>query len=260
MAERARVLITNDDGIDSPGLRHLGRCARQAGLDVVIAGPETNVSGASASLTALQANGRVVVNELELDGLHGVPTYAVAATPAFIALLATRGAFGAPPDLVLSGINRGHNTGQAILHSGTVGAAFTAAAYGGRGMAVSLVDGEPMQWETAVQVASGILPAVLAAPAGTVVNLNVPNVEPARLRGLRRATLAKFGAVQTNIAEIGRGYVTVELVAPDAELEPGTDAALLAEGCATMTTLRSVWETDEVPFEEMIDGEDHRRY
>jgi 5'-nucleotidase len=85
-------------------------------------------SGMSAALTATQADGRIVVEERSLPGLTGVPAYGVAAAPGFIVLIATRGAFGAAPDVVLSGINRGVNTGYAVLHSGTVGAAMTASA------------------------------------------------------------------------------------------------------------------------------------
>jgi 5'-nucleotidase len=254
MTEPTHALITNDDGIESEGLALLARCARDAGLEVVVAAPDKNVSGASASLSALETDGRVLVEECRLAGLADVPAFALAASPAFIALLATRGGLGAVPDVILSGINRGHNTGQAILHSGTVGAAFTGAAYGCRAMAVSLVVGEPLQWATAVQVVRDILPALLVAPPGTVANLNVPNVELAQLRGVRRATLAKFGAVQTNVAEIGRGYVTIELVEPDAELEPGTDAALLAGGWATVSTLQSIYECNDVWFNETLDA------
>lgn len=252
MTEPTRVLITNDDGIASEGLRQLARFALHAGLDVVVAAPDKNVSGASASLTAVQADGRVVVNELRLGGLENVPAYAVAATPAFITLLATRGAFGRAPDLVLSGINNGQNAGQAILHSGTVGAAFTAAAYGRRAMAVSIVPGETIHWETAVHVAEVVLPALLRTSPKTVVNVNVPNVAPENLRGLRRAGLSSFGAVRTNVVESGRGYVTVEMVDVDAALEPGTDAAHLAEGWATLTCIQPVCEVDEPCFDEVV--------
>lgn len=133
-----RILITNDDGIGSPGIRRLAAAFAGPGHDVVVAAPAEESSGSSASLAAVEDEGRIVVARRALDGLPDVPGYAVAASPGFIALLATRGAFGPVPDVVLSGINRGANAGLAVLHSGTVGAAFTAAAAGCRAMAVSL--------------------------------------------------------------------------------------------------------------------------
>ena len=138
-----RALVTNDDGIGSEGIRQLALTAVGLGLDVVVAAPLTDASGSSASLLAVQEDSRIVVERRAIAGLDGVPTYGVAAAPGFISLLAVRGAFGPPPDLVLSGINRGLNTGHAILHSGTVGAALTASTLGCRGVAVSLESGWP---------------------------------------------------------------------------------------------------------------------
>jgi 5'-nucleotidase len=238
---RLRCLITNDDGIDSPGLHALATVAVQAGFDVVVAAPASNASGASASITALTDGARIVIKSHRLPGLEDGSVYGVEASPAFIALTATRGAFGDPPDLVLSGINHGPNTGQAILHSGTVGAALTAAAQGITAMAVSLgIGAGEQQWDTAAQYAADMLPGLVRLPAGTAVNLNVPNVEAAAVRGLRRAPLAGFGAVQTHIGERDAGYFTVQVSEIDASGEPDSDAALLADGWATLTALHPV--------------------
>lgn len=251
-ATRTRVLVTNDDGVEAEGLRQLALTARSAGLEVVVAAPDENVSGASASLTAVRADGRVVVEVHRLPGLEDVQAFAVGATPAYITLLALRGGFGPAPEIVLSGINDGQNAGQAILHSGTVGAAFTAAAYGRRGLAVSLQPGTPMRWATASRLAQRLLPPLVAAPPRTVVNLNVPAVEERALKGLRRASLSSFGAVQTNIAESGQGYLAVEVAEIEDRHEPGTDAALLADGWATLTCLRPLCEVDGSGFEELL--------
>jgi 5'-nucleotidase len=250
-----RALVTNDDGIDSEGLHRLAAVAVEAGLDVVVAAPDTNTSGASASLTAVQADGRVATTPRRLPHLPDVPAFAVAATPAFIALIAARGAFGAPPELVLSGINCGHNAGQAVLHSGTVGAAFTGATHGCRAMAVSLVVDERAQWDTASLVAEAALPALLRAPRGTVINVNAPHTSPDQLRGLRRARLATFGAVQTNITEIGQGFVRLEVVDVDAQHEEGTDAAFLADGWATLTPLEPICESRAAAFDDLFDND-----
>jgi 5'-nucleotidase len=246
-----RALVTNDDGIEAEGIRSLARAAVEAGLDVVVAAPLTDSSGASASLIALSNDSQVVLERRSLEGLDGVPAYGVAAVPGFITLLAIRGAFGAAPDIVLSGVNAGLNTGHAILHSGTVGAVFTGSTLGCRGMAVSL-ERPPqaavaeLHWDTAGHVAAEVLPWLTAATTPIVLNVNAPNVPLAELRGLRRARLASFGAVQTNIAESGEGYVRVSVADLKAEYEPGTDAALVADRYATVTPLRPICEALEV--------------
>lgn len=237
-----RALVTNDDGIGSAGLRRLAQVAVDCGLDVVVAAPARDTSGASASLTAVEADGRVVTEEVSLDGLDGVPAFAVQAVPGFIALIATRGAFGPPPDVVLSGINLGANTGHAILHSGTVGAAMTACVSGCRALAVSIGIGPAFHWDTAAELAREALEHLLEAPRPVVFNLNVPNVELASLLGLRRGRLADFGAVQTTIAEIGEGYVKVAVADIDADMEAGSDAALIAAGYASITPLEPLCE------------------
>ena len=79
-----------------------------------------------------------------------------------------------------------------------------------------------------------------------MLNVNAPNVAVAELRGLRRARLASFGAVQTNVAESGEGWVRVTVADLDAEYEPGTDAALVADGYATVTPLRPICEAADV--------------
>jgi 5'-nucleotidase len=250
-----RCLVTNDDGIASPGVAALARVALESDLEVVVAAPLRDTSGASASITAVEEDGRFVVERYPLPGLEDCDTYGVGGLPAFIALTGCRGAFGAIPDLVLSGINHGPNTGFAVLHSGTVGAALTASTHGARAMAVSLHSGAHIRvphhagtphWSTAAEVARKLLPWLLEAPPRTVLNLNVPNVPLEEVRGLRTARLATFGAVQFNVVEKGEGYAKIGLSEMDADLEPGTDAALVAEGWATVTALRAVCQADDV--------------
>jgi 5'-nucleotidase len=245
-----RVLVTNDDGIHSEGLRQLALVSIEAGLDTVIAAPLRESSGSSASLTAVEADGRIVVEERRLEGCADTPTYGVGAVPAFIVLIAARGAFGPPPDVVMSGINRGANAGHAVLHSGTVGAVFTGATHGCRGMAVSIaVNAEAhIHWETAADVARRMLTRVTGSRAPLVLNVNVPNVALDELHGLRRARLASFGAVQTNIAEAGQGFVKLSVADVDAPREPGTDAAFIADGYATLTALQPLCEAESVTF------------
>jgi 5'-nucleotidase len=263
-----RILITNDDGIEAPGIRWLARAAQRAGYDVVVAAPLTEASGASASMTAVEKDGRIVVEPRQLAGAKNVPAYGVAASPAFIVLLALRELFGEPPSVVLSGITRGANAGAAVVHSGTVGATLTAAHAGLRGMAVSLdvlspsaassasggaaiadldkVDDEQRHWSTAADLAARLVPTLTHTPPGTVLNLNVPDLHPDGIRGLRRARLARFGQVQVSIAEAGEGFVRTAVQAAEEELEEGTDLAALAAGFAVVTPIRAPEEARDV--------------
>lgn len=237
-----RALVTNDDGVDSEGLHRLALMARSAGLEVVVAAPAQEASGSSASLAAVQRGGRVMVERRELPALGSIPAYAVSAAPAYITLVGVNGAFGEPPDIVLSGINQGPNTGRAILHSGTVGAALTALSHGRPALAVSMDIGSEWFWDTAISVAAPMFDQMIGDPYPAVCNVNVPNVRAGEVQGLRRAPLATFGAVQTTVTETGKGFLRTSMTAVDPSCEPDSDAGLLARGFATFTFLSSVCE------------------
>jgi 5'-nucleotidase len=239
-----RALITNDDGVDSEGLYRLARSAVAFGLEVVVAAPLHESSGSSAALAAVQDGRRIVVEPRAMPGLDGVPVFAVDAAPGFIALIATREAFGPPPDLVLSGVNRGLNAGHAVLHSGTVGAAMTARVNGCRALAVSMDVGDTMHWDTAEPVLERVLPVLVDLDRPVVLNVNVPNVPAAALRGIRQATLASFGAVQTTISRLDEGTLHIGVADTVSELEPGTDASLVASNFATVTALEPLCASD----------------
>ena len=155
--------------------------------------------------------------------------------------------------MLLSGVNRGANAGRAVLHSGTVGAALTAAAAGIHGMAVSLDvafpavdDDTDRHWATAARLAVDLMPALRAAASGVVLNVNAPDVPFAALRGVRRATLARFGQVQMTVAEAGEGFVRTSIEASTEEPEPGTDVAALVAGYASVTAIRALAELSDV--------------
>jgi 5'-nucleotidase len=262
------ILITNDDGVAAPGIRALTAAIHGEGHDVVVAAPQRETSGASASLTALTEQGRIIFDRVTLPGLPEVPAYAVAASPAYIAVLSGLGTFGPPPRLVLSGINRGANAGHAVLHSGTVGAALTAANNGVPALAVSLdvlspaaasaesggaaiaaidtVDDESRHWATAAAFARRLLPALSDLPAGTVLNLNVPDLPEDQVRGMSQASLAPFGQVLIALAETGEDYVRTAIEENGARQIPGTDLALLADGYAAITPIRSIGVAEDV--------------
>jgi 5'-nucleotidase len=248
-SRRLRALITNDDGIDSPGLWTLAAGAVAAGLDVTIAAPHVDASGVGASVMAVRERGQVRLHPREIPQLPGVPAFAVEGHPAFIVHAAGRGWLDPEPDVVLSGINLGANTGHSVLHSGTVGAVLTASLHGWRGLAVSLDVGvrppEHPHWDTVLDVLPPVIDALLAAEDGTALSLNVPDRPAAELGPLREARLARFGSVRIRVDEVagdnGR-VLQATLQDGDPDSEPGTDIALLAEGHPTLTRLRSVAE------------------
>jgi 5'-nucleotidase len=249
-----RVLVTNDDGVESAGIRALAGVGVGAGLDVVVAAPSWDSSGASASLTAVEEDGRFLVDRRHWDDLPDVPVFAFEAAPAFIARAGVEGAFRERPDVVLSGINLGQNVGTSVLFSGTVGAALTASTRRCRALAVSLALGGPLQWATAAHVAGRVLEWLLDAPEGTVLNLNVPNVPIDEVKGLVRAHISSGGVVQTTLTEVGKGYVKLSYVEGDGHLEPGSDAALLAAGYATVTPLCAPCEAGSVDTTTLTDA------
>jgi 5'-nucleotidase len=133
-----KVLVTNDDGVASPGLHALARALVDDGFDVIVVAPDREMSGSAAAIGQVHIGEGIDAERVDLPRLDGVPAYAVAGPPGLCVLTARLGGFGDPPDLVVSGINPGCNTGRAVLHSGTVGAALTAANFGCRGLAVSI--------------------------------------------------------------------------------------------------------------------------
>jgi 5'-nucleotidase len=132
-----------------------------------------------------------------------------------------------------------------VLHSGTVGAAFTGWLNGCRAMAFSLdvgFDPAYCHWDTAEQMAGLLLPLVTTSD-GMVVSVNVPNLPADRIGGVRQATLTRYGSVQMTVAEVGEGFIRTTVGADESariaeRSEPGSDLALLAKGYITVTALR----------------------
>lgn len=235
------ILVTNDDGIGSAGLAVLARAALDRGHRVKVVAPAEEYSGASASLSGEEVDGKIALVPACPPGMPtGVECVGVKAAPALIAFLASYGAFGEVPDMVLSGVNLGANTGKATLHSGTVGAVLTAASHGIPGIAVSITSGQPQHWETALLVTRFALKRWEKRPFDDrILNINVPDVAPQRLRGLRPAVLASFGAVQAQTHRGDVGHIGVTYSAETGPEEPNSDHYLLTHGWATATLLRA---------------------
>jgi broad specificity polyphosphatase/5'/3'-nucleotidase SurE len=175
------------------------------------------------------------------------------------------GAFGPRPDLVLSGVNHGINVGRSALHSGTVGAALTAAHFRLRALAASIRWGEePVPWTTASTLAAALVPGLAQSPEGTVLNLNVPNIALSDVRGARRGRLSRGGSIRSAVHDTGGLHQGAEPPRPHLSLPPAgtgtlrldlappgeprsdddleTDAGLVAAHYASLTALVGVRE------------------
>jgi 5'-nucleotidase len=177
-----RILLTNDDGIHAPGLAVLQKIAAQISDDVWVVAPESEQSGASHSLT-LHLPLRLREAGPRLFALQGTPTDCV--------VMGVRHVLkDKPPDLVLSGVNRGANIADDVTYSGTVAGAMEGTALGIRSIALSQAYGEgpdrPTQWATAERHAPALLKKLVAAAwaPGTLLNVNFPDVEPDAVGGV----------------------------------------------------------------------------
>lgn len=252
-----RILVTNDDGIDSTGLHVLARAMRDFG-DVVIVAPDREFSGAGAALGALHLI-QPEVRRVHVDGIE--EAWAVTGPPALCVMFARLGAFGDPFDLIVSGINPGANVGRSVYHSGTVGAALTARNGRISGIAVSQavtgfgVEGQAwdemligQKWETAVAVASAFVEGFVADPPlnPVVVNLNVPNVDLGDLKGWKFGTVGfeppRRMSTATLEPKVGHEdtYSVKMAWGEPIELPQGTDGGLVETGWVSVTYLTAL--------------------
>ena len=254
-----RILVTNDDGVRAPGIAALARAAASTGHDIVVVAPMIDYSGAGAAVGPVHSRAGVDYEAHAIEGLGDLPTYGIDGPPALAVILACVGGFGPRPDAVLSGINIGVNVGRSAMHSGTVGAALTGAHFGLRCLAVSIAWGDdPVPWETPAAMAAALVPVLEHAPGGTTFNLNVPNVAPGDLRGLRHGRLGRGGTIRSAVHAVDddtplphvalppgqTGTLRLDLTTPgtSTRVDPDSDAGLLARGYACLTALVGVRE------------------
>jgi 5'-nucleotidase len=196
------------------------------------------MSGSGTGIGQFDPAKGVALTKLDRDDLSA---YTVAGPPGLAVLAAMLGAFGAPPDLVVSGVNAGMNTGHSVIHSGTVGAALTARTLGTHGLAVSLAESEPWHWDTAVEVARGAVDWVLARSGPKVVlNLNVPGLPLTEVRGARWSDLDEFGHIRVAMADVPGERLEFDVRGSGSGLDPASDTALCLAGYVTLTMLSTI--------------------
>lgn len=259
-----RILVTNDDGVRAPGIAALARAAHGTGHEVVVVAPLVDYSGSGAAVGPVHSRDGVDYESHVIEELD-IPTYGIDGPPALAVILSCVGGFGPPPDLVLSGVNHGINVGRSAMHSGTVGAALTGAHFGLRCLAASIRWGdEPVPWETPASLAAALVALLAESPAGTVLNLNTPNLPLPEVRGVRRGHLARGGSIRSAVHDAGApphppddghphvslppagsGTLRLDLAAPG-PTRPGddldSDAGLVAADFVSITALVGVRE------------------
>ncbi len=226
------ILISNDDGYRSPGIRCLA-AALETVARVTVVAPDRDRSGASNSLTldsplrAREAdNGFVYVEGTPTDCVH----------------LAITGLLDEEPDIVVSGINAGANLGDDVIYSGTVAAAMEGRFLGLPAIAVSLASFQPQHNDTAAQVILDLLARIQCQPVppNTILNVNVPDLPYAALRGWQVTRLGHRHKSEPVIREQdprGRPIYWVGPPGSEQDAGPGTDFHAVRQGFVSVTPI-----------------------
>jgi 5'-nucleotidase len=228
-----RFLITNDDGILAHGIECLAEAAQPLG-DVYVVAPDREQSATSHSLT-LHHPLRPVQRADRRWQVDGTPTDCV--------MLAVEALLDERPDFVLSGVNHGQNMGEDVLYSGTVAAAMEGRFLGTPAIAVSLVLGDGGHFRAAADLVRRIVERNLVdpLPADTILNINVPDLPRANVKGIRTTRLGfrhKSEPVVKELDPKGKPIYWIGPAGAGQDVGPGTDFHAIAEGCVSVTPLK----------------------
>lgn len=227
-----KILLSNDDGFLAPGLAELAKALGEI-AEITVVAPDRNRSGASNSLT-LDNPLRTITASNQFIGVNGTPTDCVH--------LAVTGLLKEMPDMVVSGINEGSNLSDDVLYSGTVAAATEGRFLGLPAIAVSLAGPRCQNYATAAAVAK-ILVLKLQRdpiPKDTILNVNVPDLPLAELRGFQVTRLGTRHIAEPTIKTVdprGRKIYWVGQPGPEQDAGPGTDFYAVNMGFVSITPL-----------------------
>ncbi|KRT54485.1 5'/3'-nucleotidase SurE [endosymbiont of Ridgeia piscesae] len=228
-----KILLSNDDGFQAPGLAALAESLSPLG-EIVVVAPERNRSGASNSLT-LELPLRAHTHDNGFVSVDGTPTDCVH--------LAITGLLEEEPDMVVSGINAGANMGDDVLYSGTVAAATEGRFLGLPAIAVSMNSHNPDHYATGARVARELVERLLQRPlpSEVILNVNVPDLPFEQLKGMQATRLGHRHKAEPVVrAEDPRGK-TIYWVGPagaEQDAGPGTDFYAVREGYVSVTPLQ----------------------
>jgi len=234
-----RILVTNDDGIDAPGLKSCKRIAEALSDDVWVVAPQTNHSGAGHSLTLREPLRMAEVDER---------TFAVRGTPTDCVIMACRKILkDHRPDLILSGVNQGQNIAEDVTYSGTIAAAFEGTLIGVRSIALSQAyggaAGRHMFWETAETLGPDLVRRLLDQNWGEnlLMNVNFPPVAPADVAGIQPTRQGrrdqKLMEIDTRQDTWGSPYYWLGFQRHRSDPAEGTDLWAIYNGYVSVTPL-----------------------
>ncbi|HET7595900.1 MAG TPA: 5'/3'-nucleotidase SurE [Burkholderiales bacterium] len=224
-----RILVSNDDGVYSPGIAALAEAASEFG-EVRVVAPDVEMSSAGSSITAWRPL------NYKRTHLHRIETYRVNGTPADCVALGVSQWDGVA--LVLSGINLGSNVGHGIWHSGTVAAAKQAALMGLRGIALSIpVPKEQPDFSALKPAIREVLGMLIPDTTLSLVNVNFPPEKPKGILWTRQSIRLYDGKVLPGEDPMGRKHFWFTTV-PVTETDEGTDRWALDRGYVSITPLR----------------------
>jgi len=224
------ILLTNDDGIDSPGLEVLARALRPLGTCVIVA-PDRDNSAASHSLT-MNRPLKVTTVEENIYSVNGTPTDCV--------VIGLNKILKKRPDLLVSGINPGPNLGDDIAYSGTVSAAVEGAMYGVSSLAVSLAGAHPFHFTDAGRMAAWLAGIILkqGLPKNTLLNANIPAIETIRgVRVTRQGRKLWKNAIQETLDPWGRQHYWIGGGTPHLDPDEDTDVSAINAGYISVTPI-----------------------
>jgi 5'-nucleotidase len=230
-----RVLVSNDDGVDAPGIRILAEGLRAAGHEVLVVAPDRDRSGASNSLT-LDAPVRVLQRDEHTWCVYGTPTDCVH--------VAITGMLELEPDMVVSGINNTANLGDDVIYSGTVAAAMEGRFLGLPAVAMSLAtrDHRGEHYETAARAAVEIIARLQVdpLPADTILNVNVPDIPWSEVRGFEVSRLGNRHRAEPCVQQDdprGRTWWWIGAAGAEQDAGPGTDFNAVRSGHIAITPI-----------------------
>ena len=227
------ILISNDDGYQAAGIRHLAEGLAELG-DITVVAPDRDRSGASNSLTL-----DLPIRAVEV----GERRYRVDGTPTDCVHLAVTGLLDDDPDMVVSGINAGANMGDDVLYSGTVAAATEGRFLGLPAIAVSLVTHDPTHYATAARVAAMLVQRLTSdpLPADTILNVNVPDLPWGELRGFEATRLGQRHRSEPLIPATDPRNRPIYWIGPpgrEQDAGPGTDFHAVRRGYVSVTPIQ----------------------
>ncbi len=230
-----RVLVSNDDGVDAPGIKILAEGLRDAGHEVYVVAPDRDRSGASNSLTL-----DLPIRLKRIDHY----TCSVAGTPTDCVHLALTGMLEFEPDIVVSGINNAANLGDDVIYSGTVSAAMEGRFLGLPAVAMSLVsrNHDPKHLATAARAAVEIVERLKAdpLPADTILNVNVPDLPWEQVKGFEVTRLGNRHRSEACLPQSDPRGNTVYWIGPagaEQDAGPGTDFHAVRTGNIAITPI-----------------------